>query len=44
MKMDNEIFKENNSDQVKGNTAKLEYTKYGKNTNGLSSLIQKFLI
>ena len=31
MEMDNEIFKQNNADQVKGNATKLEYTNYGKN-------------
>ena len=28
MEMDNEIFKQNNADQVKGNATKLEYTNY----------------
>ena len=44
MKMDNEIFKQNNLDQVKGNAAKLEYTNCGKIVNGSPALIQKFLI
>ena len=33
MEMDNEIFKQNNADQVKDNAAKLEYPN-GKNVNG----------
>ena len=44
MKVDNESFKQNNADQVKGNATKLEYTNYGKNMNGSPSFIQKFLI
>ena len=43
MEMENEIFKQNNADQVKGNATKLEYTNYGKNIKG-SSFIQKFMI
>ena len=44
MEMDNEIFKQNNADQAKGNATKLEYTNYGKNINGSPSFVQKFLI
>ena len=44
MEMDNEIFKQNNADQVKGNATKLEYTNYCENVNGSPSFIQKFLI
>ena len=40
MKLDNEIFKQNNTDKVKGNTTKLEYTKYGKNINDFLSFLQ----
>ena len=42
--MENEIFKQNNADQVKDNAAKLEYTNYGKNVNDSPSFIQKCLI
>ena len=31
--MDNEIFKQDNTDQVKDNATKLEYTNYNKNVN-----------
>ena len=44
MEMENEIFKQNNADQVRGNAINLEYTNYGKNINGSPSFIQKFLI
>ena len=44
MVMDNEIFKQNNADQVKDNATKLEYTNYGKNKNGSPSFSQKFLV
>ena len=44
IEMDNEIFKQNNADQVKGNTTKSEYTNCDKNRNGSPSFIQKFLI
>ena len=44
MEMDNEVFKQNNADQVKGNATKLEYTNYGKHINDSPSFIQKFLI
>ena len=44
MNMGNEIFKQNNADQVKDNATKLEYTNNGKNINGSRSVIQKFLI
>ena len=44
MAMDNEIFKQNNVNQAKGNGTKLEYTNYGKNINGSPSFIQNFLI
>ena len=44
MKMNNEIFKQNNADEVKDNATKLEKTNYGKNINGSPSFIQKFLI
>lgn len=40
MKLDNEIFKQNNTDKVKGNTTKLKYTNYGKNINAFLSFIQ----
>ena len=43
MKIDNEIFKQSNADQVKVNDTKLEHTNYGENING-SPFIQKFLI
>ena len=39
MEMNNEIWKHNNTDQVKGNAAK-----NSKNINGSPSFIQKFLI
>ena len=42
--MDNEIFKQNNAVQVKGDATELEYTNYHKNINGFPSFIQKFLI
>ena len=41
MKMDNEIFKQNNLDQVKGNAAKLEYTNCGKNCEWFSCFNSK---
>ena len=40
----NEKFKQNNADHVKGNRSKLEYKNYGKNMNASPSFIQKFLI
>ena len=40
MEMDNEIFKQNNDDQVKDNPTKLEYTNYGKNINDSPSFIK----
>ena len=40
MEMDNEILKQDNADQVKGNATKLEYTDYGKNINGSLSFIR----
>ena len=42
--MDNEIFKYNNGDEVKGNATKLECTNYGKNLKCCPSFIQKCLI
>ena len=42
--MENDIFKQKNADQVRGNAINLEYTNYGKNINGSPSFIQKFLI
>ena len=39
MKMDNEIFKQDNTDQVKDNATKLEYTNYNKNVNCAPSFI-----
>ena len=44
IEMDNEIFKQNNADQVKGNATKSEYINCDKNRNGSPSFIQKFLI
>ena len=44
MEMDNEILKQDNADQVKGNATKLEYTDYGKNINSSLSFIRKSLI
>ena len=44
MEMDNEIFKQNNVDQAKGNATNLEYTNRDKNVNGSPSFIQKFLL
>ena len=44
MEMDNEIFKQNDTDQVKRNATKLEYTNQDKNINGSHSSIQKILI
>ena len=38
------MFKQNNAEQVKGNTTKFENTNYGKNMNGSPSFIQKFLV
>ena len=43
MEIDNEVFKQN-TDQVKGNATKLEYTNYDKIINGSPSFIQKILI
>ena len=42
METDNEIFKQNNADQVKGNAAKVEYTNYSKNVNGSPSFVTIF--
>ena len=39
MEMENEIFKLNKADQVKGNATKLQYTNYSKNINGSPSFI-----
>ena len=44
MKMDNEIFKQNNADQVKDNATKLEYTIYGKYKSCSPPFIKKSLI
>ena len=40
MEMDNEICKQNNADQVKGNPTKLEDLSYGKSINRSPSFIQ----
>lgn len=44
IEVDDEMFIQNNAGQAKGNAAKLEYANYGKNINGSSAFIQKFLI
>ena len=44
IEVDDEMFIQNNADQAKGSAAKLEYANYGKNINGSSAFIQKFLI
>ena len=44
IEVDDEMFIQNNAGQAKDNAAKLEYANYGKNINGSSAFIQKFLI
>ena len=44
MEVNNEIFKLNNADQVKGNPTKLEYTNHSKYIKGSPSFIKKILI